>query len=74
MNSWQGYSKQFLDEMRTLKLSSFEKCLIASLSLLCLFNVVDSLVGHDPGNYEQVKMAKIQAQQEMMASRINQLP
>jgi hypothetical protein len=72
MKSCQGYSGRFFEEMRNLRLSLLEKFLITSLVLMCLISAADSLMGRDLGNFEQVKMAKLQAQQEMMALRMSQ--
>lgn len=72
MKSWFGYSEHFLTEMRGLKLSILEKILISSLVLMCLISAADSLTGQDIGSLEQLKMAKMQAQQELMASTLNQ--
>lgn len=67
-----GYNGHFFQEMLGLRLSLLEKTVLLSLILMCLISAVDSLVGRDVGNQEQLRMAKLQAQQELMALRANQ--
>jgi hypothetical protein len=71
MKSWLGYSNHFFQEMRTVRFSLFEMALVASLALMCLFSALDTLSNHDSGNLKQLKMAKLQAQQELMALNPN---
>ena len=71
MKSRFGYSDHFLSEVGKLKLSLLEKVLISSLVLMCLISAVSSLSGRDVGNSEQLKMAKLQAQEDLMALRMN---
>lgn len=52
-----------------LNLTAFEATLFASLLIMCAIIVVDNLSGRDVGSYEQVKMAKLQAEQDLMALR-----
>lgn len=71
MKSRLGYSGHFMTEVRRLRLSLLEKVLISSLVLMCLISVVSAMSGRDIGNTEQLKMAKIQAQQDLMAVRMS---
>jgi hypothetical protein len=71
MKSRLGYSSHFMTEVRRLRLSLLEKVLISSLVLMCLISVFSSMSGRDIGNTEQLKMAKVQAQQDLMALRMN---
>lgn len=71
MKSRLGYSSHFMTEVRRLRLSLLEKVLISSLVMMCLISVFSSMSGRDIGNPEQLKMAKIQAQQDLMALRMN---
>ena len=71
MKSRLGYSNHFSTEMKRLKLSLLEKVIIFSLLAMCLISAVSSLTGRNVGNSEQLKMAKMQAQQELMALRMN---
>jgi hypothetical protein len=52
-----------------LDLTAFETALFAALLIMCAIIVVDNLSGRDVGSYEQVKLAKLQAEQELMALR-----
>ena len=70
MNSWAGYWSQFIPKMTRLELSMVEKTLILTLLLAMLISGVDSLQGRDIGNPQAIHMAKLQAQQEMMAQRL----
>ncbi|MCE3235166.1 MAG: hypothetical protein K0Q50_1346 [Vampirovibrio sp.] len=72
MKSWFGYNGHFLQEIRSLRLSIIEQTLIACLVLMCLISAWSSLSGRDVGNTEQLKLAKQQAQQELMALRTQQ--
>ncbi len=69
MKSRLGYSSHFLTEVRKLKLSLLEKVLLSSLLLMCLISVLSAMSGRDIGSTEQLKMAKLQAQQDLMALR-----
>lgn len=69
MKSCPGTSKNYVEEMRGLRLSTFEKVLLVSLFLMCLISAADSFSGRNVGDYEQLRMAKQQAQQELMALR-----
>ena len=71
MKSRLGYSNHFLTEAKRLKLSLLEKVIIFSLLAMCLISAVTSLTGRDVGNSEQLKMAKQQAQEELMALRMH---
>ena len=71
MKSRLGYSSHFLTEVRKLKLSLLEKVLLSSLLLMCLISVLSAMSGRDIGSTEQLKMAKLQAQQDLMALRTN---
>ena len=71
MKSRLGYSSHFLTEVRKLKLSLLEKVLLSSLLLMCLISVLSAMSGRDIGSTEQLKMAKLQAQQALMALRTN---
>jgi hypothetical protein len=71
MKSWLGYKGHFMHEVRTLRMTLLEKALIASLVLMCLVSAVSTMIRKDVGNYEQLKLAKQQAQQELMALRTN---
>jgi hypothetical protein len=72
MKSRFGYSSRLLAEMRHLHLSLLEKVLIASLLLVCLISSISSMYGRDIGNSKQLQLAKIQAQQDLMALRMSQ--
>lgn len=72
MKSWFGYNGHFFTELRSLRLSIIEQTLIACLVLMCLISAVSSMYGRDIGNTEQLKLAKLQAQQELMALRTHQ--
>ncbi len=72
MKSWFGYNGHFLKEIRSLRLSALEQTLIASLVLMCLISAASSLTGRNVGNPQQLKLAKLQAQQELMALRTHQ--
>jgi hypothetical protein len=72
MKSRLGYNGNFFQEMRGLRLSSLEKTVLLSLILMCLISAIDAFNGRDVGNQEQLHMAKLQAQQELMALRANQ--
>lgn len=69
MKSWQGYSYRFLGELFSLRLSILEAALLTALVLMCLVSAVESMAGRNIGNHEQIRMAKLQAQQELMALR-----
>jgi hypothetical protein len=70
MNSWAGYWSQFLPKMTRLELSMVEKTLILTLLLSIIISGADTLQGRDIGNAQAIHMAKLQAQQEMMAQRL----
>jgi hypothetical protein len=72
MKSWFGYNHHFLKEVRSLRLSAFEQTLIVCLVLMCLISAVASLTGRNIGNSQQLKLVKLQAQQELMALRTQQ--
>jgi len=67
-----SYSSRFLAEIRQLNLSLLEKVLIASLLLVCLISSISSLTGRNIGNTRELQMAKLQAQQDLMALRNSQ--
>ena len=69
-----GYEGRFLREARALRISLIEKAILLSLVLMCLISAVDALSGRNVGNPEQLRMAKVQAQQELMALRAGQGP
>jgi hypothetical protein len=71
MKSWFGYKGHFMSEVRNLRMTVLETTLIGALVLMCLISAVSNLVRQDVGNYEQLKLAKQQAQQELMALRMN---
>ncbi|HEY9687511.1 MAG TPA: hypothetical protein V6C52_11090 [Coleofasciculaceae cyanobacterium] len=62
-------SKNYIEEMRGLRLSTLEKVLLTSLLLMCLISAVDSFMGRNIGDQEQLRIAKQQAKQELMALR-----
>jgi hypothetical protein len=62
-------SKNYIEEMRGLRLSILEKVLLTSLLLMCLISAVDSFMGRNIGDQEQLRAAKQQAKQELMALR-----
>jgi len=72
MKSWLGYGGDYFKQMSGLRLSALEQVLLASLVLLCLISVIDSMTGRDIGNTRQLELARQQAQQELMAIRLNQ--
>jgi len=61
-----------MSEINQLRLSLLEKVLIGSLVFMCLISVISSMTGRDVGNAEQLKLAKQQAQQDLMALRTAQ--
>lgn len=50
----------------------FEKAILLSLVLMCLISIVDAFSGRNVGNPEHLRMAKLQATQELMALRAGQ--
>jgi hypothetical protein len=69
-----GYEGRFLREIRGLRISLLEKAILLSLILMCLISVLDTFSGRNVGNPEQLRMAKLQAQQELMALRAGEGP
>jgi hypothetical protein len=69
-----GYEGRFLREVCGLRIFLLEKAILLSLILMCLISVVDAFSGRDVGNPEQLRTAKLQAQQELMALRAGQGP
>jgi len=61
-----------MSEINQLRLSLLEKVLIGSLVFMCLISVISTMTGRDVGNAEQLKLAKQQAQQDLMALRTAQ--
>ena len=72
MKSRSAYSSRLMSEINQLRLSLLEKVLIGSLVFMCLISVISSMTGRDVGNAEQLKLAKQQAQQDLMALRTAQ--
>ena len=52
-----------------LPVSWLEKAILFSFILMCLISAVDAFMGRDVGNSDQLRMAKLHAQQELMAQR-----
>ena len=52
-----------------VSISLLEKAILFSLVTMCLISAADALRGHDVGNRDQLRMARLQAQQELMALR-----
>jgi hypothetical protein len=71
MKTWLGYRGHFMNELSSLRLTILETTLISSLVIMCLISAISAMSGRDVGNSEQLKMAKLQAQQELMALRLN---
>ena len=63
------YHEHFTKKFLGLNLTLFETALFSSLLLMCLMIVIDTMSGRNVGNYEQVKMAKLHAEQDLVASR-----
>lgn len=59
----------FTKKVLGLNLTTFETALFGSLLIMCLIIAVDTMSGRNIDSYEQVKLAKLQAQQDWMASR-----
>ena len=72
MKSRSAYSSRLMSEINQLRLSLLEKVLIGSLVFMCLISVISSMTGRDVGNADQLKLAKQQAQQDLMALRTAQ--
>jgi hypothetical protein len=72
MKSRSAYSSRLMSEINQLRLSLLEKVLIGSLVFMCLISVISTMTGRDVGNAEQLKLAKQQAQQDLMALRTAQ--
>jgi hypothetical protein len=72
MKSRFGYDGHFFQQLRGLQMSSLEKTILISLILMCVMSAVDAFNGRLSGNHQQLRMAKLQAQQELMALRANQ--
>ena len=71
MKSWFGYKGHFMTEVRNLRMTMLETTLIGALVLMCLISAISTMTRRDVGNYEQLRLAKQQAQQELMALRMN---
>jgi hypothetical protein len=63
------FREHFSQKVPGLNLTLFETTLFASLLMMCMIIVADNLTGRDVGSYEQVKMAKLKAEQDLMALR-----
>lgn len=68
-----SYSGHFMREMKSLRLSGFERALLIALVAMCLISALTSLSGRDIGDAGQLKIVKQAAQQELMAQRTRQL-
>lgn len=60
-----------MNEVRSLRMNLLETTLIGSLVLMCLISAISTMARRDVGNYEQLRLAQQQAQQELMAVRTN---
>lgn len=74
MKSLRDYSNHFLDELLDTRISWLEMALILSLSLMCVMSAIECTLGRDVGSMDQIRMAKIQGQQEWMALRSTHSP
>ncbi len=70
MKPWVGYKQRVLKSAMRLDLSVIEKTIIVLVLLMLGISSWDSLQGRDIGDKEQIRLAKLKAQQELMAFNI----
>jgi len=73
---WQQYQQQVAQTLTTSKLIPtnlfyLEKILFLSLVVMAFLFSIDAFVGHDVGNVKEIRLAKLKAQEELMAARPN---
>ena len=69
MNQWHGYRSRFLKSMFSLKLSVAEMTLVAVLFAMMGLHVLAYAMAKDVGGIDQIRLARLQAQQALMASK-----
>lgn len=69
MKSLRDYGNHFLDEILALKISPLEVTLIGALAVMCLVSTIEYSLGGDVEGLQQLRLARQQAQQELMALR-----
>lgn len=67
MESWRCYHKRLLENFRCPDLTLVEKTLLGVVLMMLVLNSVSLLATKDVGDLEEVRLAKLQAQQELMA-------
>jgi hypothetical protein len=69
MKSLRDYGNHFLDEIQDLKISTLEITLITALALMCLMSAIEYNLEGEVDGLQQLRVARQQAQQELMALR-----
>lgn len=66
---WAQYQQKFLQEWKPNGVCYLEKMLFVSLIVMTCICSVEAYVGHDVGNVDEIRLAKLKAQEELMAVR-----
>lgn len=70
MNPWAVYRKRFIRSFIGADLSWVEKTVLTTIIVMLSISVYDALQGHNIGGTERVHLAKVQAQQDLMAQHV----
>ncbi|MBX2860963.1 MAG: hypothetical protein KTR14_06995 [Vampirovibrio sp.] len=71
--SWGLYKRRFAQSVWKTPhtLSSMEKMLLISMLMILSISVLDTLDGKNVGNADEIRLAKLKGQQELMALKTN---
>ncbi len=70
-NSWSTYQERFMGRLKTRTLSMPEKSLLLVLALALAIHSVFLMQGRNIGNANEVRLAKLKADQELMAFQLD---
>lgn len=67
MKMMKGYSRRFVEQINNTHYSMVEKALYISVVAMLVINSAFVFYGRDVGSAADIRMAKLQAEQELMA-------
>ncbi len=66
--AWSEYTASFVPTITKMELPLVEKVMVAAVVLFMLTCTVHAYIGHDVGDVERLRLAKLQGQQGLVAT------